>query len=234
MSRLLSLALCCVLVPLGGRAEEAPAPAPASVQDAAPAAESAPPSAVASDAPLRKEEAPSQEEPPTVTSSPNAAPAPASRRVVAEILIGGGGLVVVGLVGQAVAPGGRLGGCAGCARDYNDGFILGAGLGAGLGVYATGRFMGGQGDFLATMAGAGLGTAGAFLMLGDEDDRRGNARTFTALALPLAGAIAAYEVSSALSASSGGSSASREAPRLVPVATATREGGVLGGLAGSF
>lgn len=175
--------------------------------------------------------------PPSVSTRSEGETGKTVRRVLVETLIGGGGMVLGAVAGQALSPGGFSGSCSGCAPDYSAGFMLGAGLGSGLGVYGAGTLMGGDGDFLATMAGAGLGAGGAFLLLDAGDGQgRGNTNAFTALLMPLAGAIAGYEISNALSGLSVSPPPrwSRQAPRLVPVASATKDGGVLGGLAGRF
>ncbi|QSQ26854.1 hypothetical protein JY651_18900 [Pyxidicoccus parkwayensis] len=251
MSRLLSFALCCVLAPAVGRSQEAPTAAASAVQEprlevAASAVRDSVPDAPAdstsradgagpvSDAPLREERPSVDEAPAEVTSRP-LGPGRVARRVAAEVFIGGGASVAGLFTGQALFPGSPNSRCEGCAKDYSTEAVLGAGLCSGLGVYTAGRLMGGQGDFLATMAGAGLGTGGALLMFGTADDRLNNtARTFTALLLPLAGAMTAYELSHALAGFAPSTRWSKEAPSLVPVASTTKDGGVLGGLVGMF
>jgi hypothetical protein len=86
------------------------------------------------------------------------------------------------------------------------------------------------------MSGAGLGTGAVFLLIhNSEDSGSANVMVATSLLLPVAGAIAGYEISSAFSTYYSPSPRwSRESPRLIPVATATKDGGVLGGLVGRF
>jgi hypothetical protein len=220
----------CVLAPVVGRTEEA---APPPTVDTSPRSEDSA-SRAASDAPLREETPPVDEEPPSVSSHAPPGAGQLTRRILAEVFIGGGAFVVGGVAGQALTPEGLGHKCEGCSRDYSTAFVLGAGLGSGLGVYGAGRLMGGQGDFLATMTGAGLGTGAALLMLGADDDRNGNVDTYTALLMPLAGAIAGYEISHFFAGAPPPRNWSNEAPRLVPVATTTKDGGLLGGLAGRF
>lgn len=210
MARLSTLVLLCVFVSGVARAESA-------------------------DAPLRQDDSTKvKTPPPSVTSRSEAGEV--TRRVLMEVLFGGAGLVVGAVAGQALSGKGLGADCSSCAVDYNSGFVLGAGLGSGLGVYGTGSLMGGDGDFLATMLGAGLGTGAAFLFLNAaKDDLNGNAMVFTSLAMPLAGAIAGYEVSGALAGYTPSPPRwSSKSPKLIPVATTTKDGGVLGGLVGRF
>jgi hypothetical protein len=231
MKRILSLALVCALAPglAGATAPEAPrtevtVPGPAQ--------------APSTDAPLRRdspgERPPNSPETPPPAVSVQATGARATSRVLVEVLFGGGGFVAGAVIGQALSGDKWL--CSGCAQSYNTPVLLGAGLGSGLGVYGAGSLLGGNGSFLATMSGAGLGTAAAFVLLrGTDDTSSSNTIVYTGLVLPLAGAIAGYEVSHALGLGSAPARQwSSERPQLVPVAAATKDGGLLGGLAGRF
>ncbi len=232
MTRILSLVLVCGLVPAWAGAVEPAEPVTPEALPAEPAPRVAA-RAPSADAPLRQDTPTEAETPPSVSSSSD--PGRTTRRILVEAVVGSGGFLVGALIGQALS-GETWSKCSGCAKSYNTPLLLGAGLGSGLGVYAAGSRLGGNGGFLATMSGSGIGTAAAFLMLrAAEDNPHGSAQVYTALLLPLAGAIAGYEISNVLgelaplSQRSSGASA-----RLVPVAATTKDGGLLGGLAGQF
>jgi hypothetical protein len=246
MSRLLSLALCCLLVPAVGRAQEPATSEPVAVQETAqgafPELDSAPrpdgsAPRTALDVPLREEATPSVDKAaPTVTTHSGSERGQATRRVLMEVLAGSGGWLVGGFLGRTLYVDVLRGRCFDCSHDYTRPIFLGAGPGSGLGVYAAGRLMGGEGGFLGTMAGAVLGTGSAFLLLETDDGPSTLARELGTALMPLAGAIFAYEISNALAGSppSPSPGGSGEAPSLVPVASTTKEGGVLGGLVGRF
>lgn len=110
-------------------------------------------------------------------------------------------------------------------------------VGIPLGVEYAGESVGGQGDFLPSLAGTLVGT-GAGALFGLSQDGGG----YLAVGLivgPVLGAVIGYEISHALNvgrssyqARAGGSVA--QGLRVAPLIGATPRGGFLGGLSGSF
>ncbi|NMO23179.1 hypothetical protein HPC49_52815 [Pyxidicoccus fallax] len=229
MKQLRSLALFCVLIPGVGLSREvasSTAPRPEATSEA-PAGT---PSVPAADAPLRQDRSPEESPPPSVSSIAEDGSGEGTRRVLTELLVGGGGVVLGTLAGEALS-GGSFTNCGRCEDDNHPMVRLGAGLGAGLGVYAAGSFMGGKGSFWATMTGAGLGAGTGYLLF--RNSEYPIPLSSLVVLLPLGGAIVGYEISSARGDDSPPSQRA-EAPRLIPVAGSTRDGGLLGGLVGRF
>ena len=109
--------------------------------------------------------------------------------------------------------------------------VVGTMLGAATGVYLSGTWMDGRGGALPTFAGALVGGA-ASTGLYAAGMGRDDPSTLFLLALPLAGAITAFEVSSALRPPRP-RAARLDGPHLVPTVGVTPDGGTLG-LAGRF
>jgi hypothetical protein len=121
-------------------------------------------------------------------------------RVIVETLAGFGGEIGVGFVGVALADVSCNAAHSGdCTLAAAGGLVLGADLGAALGVYAAGRSMDGDGRLGPTLLGSfGGGAAGVALAMAMGPS---NGYVLIPLVvLPLAGSIVGFETTSSLSA----------------------------------
>jgi hypothetical protein len=160
-------------------------------------------------------------------------------RVMIELLYGGLGGIVMGVVG--FGAGFAAGGCGfpdGCYTRGDDivsssVFATVYTLGVTFGVYAGGRQTGGRGGYVPALVGGALGATVGSAAVGLDKDA----------ALPgillgsFVGAIAGYEISNALAGPD--STSTRPLPttsglHAVPVIAPVASGGVIGGLAGRF
>jgi hypothetical protein len=157
------------------------------------------------------------------------------------------GFVVAGMVGYAslfplflaVSPfckGGLIDGFADekCNQAISAGMTVGAAFGASLGVHSIGRLLYGRGKYWHTLLGALAGTApGAVLGL------TADLRTAPFIAILLASQSIGATVAYALSDSSfvppeDSSPRAASSIPVLPVVSATRAGGLMGGLIGRF
>jgi hypothetical protein len=160
-------------------------------------------------------------------------------RVAAEIGAEAVTAFVTGLGG--VIPGYALCGALGlgspnsflgrCTEYAGYGFLVGASLGAPLGVWWGGKLMGGQGTFLGALLGAGAAAllgAGTTLFVTNDD-----IKIFVVPVFSLVGAIVGYEVSHAIASSSNSSKRDAVGASLEPVLSFSGRGTALG-LSGRF
>ncbi|WP_224372549.1 hypothetical protein [Hyalangium versicolor] len=120
-----------------------------------------------------------------------------------------------------------------CGAAVLTGLTLSYTVGVSMGVTGTGRFMGGQGDGLATFLGSLSGAAVA-AGIGVATDNIG-LFILSALVGPIIGAVAAYEISHAvLTRPDPPEHQARAGFHVMPVVGTTPRGGFLGGLAARF
>lgn len=215
-----------VPVPAPGEAPQPGADEP-EPSGARPGPEEAPPS-----------EPPGQEPKPSVSTealprkeaaAPPEDPVP---RVALEVVGGAAGGLVGGSVGAAAGfllstP--TMGCTSECRVTVLAGGFAGVALGIPAGAWLSGRLMGGQGRFLATVAGSAVGWGGALLgtlLLGSDNETL----SLVLLALPVAGASAGYELSHS---ARRGAASQEPTVRVMPVAGFGERGPRLG-LLGRF
>jgi hypothetical protein len=113
--------------------------------------------------------------------------------------------------------------------------LTGIGLTAGatFGVVGAASLLGGEGRFLPTLAGSGLGLVGGMLAALALGPQIGEAAFLALIMGPPIGALIGYEYSHAKALESG-PAPTASAPRVMPLVTVTPRGGILGGLVGRF
>ncbi|MBZ4407745.1 hypothetical protein K8640_05945 [Myxococcus sp. XM-1-1-1] len=195
-------------------------------------------------------EGPSTQTPPLV-SVPEAAVAPSSAQagsaplgqrpyrrrahIPLGMLLGGVGLASGAMVG--LAAGNALTGCNGypCSNNAALSLSLGVGsaLGAASGVYLMGRWLRGQGSFGYTLLGATLGALPSSLMLTSSSDDVVVIGVLNLLVTPILGSFFGYRMSHSASLRAQEQELAQQAV-WVPTFTRTKEGSLVGGLAGRF
>ncbi|MFP2924450.1 hypothetical protein ACLESO_04385 [Pyxidicoccus sp. 3LG] len=240
MSRSASLLLAVLLLPRAALAQDVPpATEPASAQEriAAPPLMAAPEDAPATASPAAPVATVSREPDPFLT--------PRKKRILMGTVSGSLGTLAGGALGgtlslKPLASCGSFPGTVYCGESLVP-LYAGMAAGSGLGVYTSGRLMGGKGNLLLTMLGAGLGTVPVALLSdggapGSPLVSKNGAHIIPSLLLPTAGAILFYELSHAILEPAPEPVQRREAPGFLvaPTVGATPRGEVMGGLVGRF
>ena len=215
--------LCCLLLPLQGLAQ-----AQASEEPQAP--------------PSPPQQGDSQEAPQGEIIPPSKHATRGSGSAVSRVPFG----ILLGTLGGGIGtiPGAIFGSsvcfneCGSVDPAASVGMALGA-VGALIGCAATinltGDWLGGQGDFWPTALGTLLGALGGvgIAVLAFSSGEVNLVAVFAVLFGPAVGGVIAYEISHARNTRAAPATSS-SGPRIVPVLTASRRGGFIGGLAGSF
>ncbi|ADO74368.1 hypothetical protein [Stigmatella aurantiaca] len=159
-------------------------------------------------------------------------------RLMLELLAGAAGGAGMGAVSFLVGASVISGACDGDSLDcFVPLFMMGGAgalIGVPLGVYGAGKLMKGRGQFwptlIGTVAGAGLGLAGALA------SQNGTALILGLSAGPVVGAIVGYEISHLVPGfpTRPGTVRPGLGLSMLPSFAATPGGGVLGGLSGRF
>jgi|GEM_PF-6705532 len=191
--------------------------------------------------------------PPPLTSAPEDAPSgvrgastPIDTRVrLAGALLGGAaGTAAGGTIGGLFSMG-KLTSCGSFPATIHCGqslipIFIGMAGGSGVGVFATGRALGSNGNFALSVLGGGLGTVVVALMTGDNAPgeplvTEGGTHIALSLLIPTAGALLLNELSHRFSGGepSSRSQHRREGLQLAPTVGASRDGG-FAGLVGRF
>ncbi|MFY1826688.1 hypothetical protein ACN47A_12290 [Myxococcus fulvus] len=151
------------------------------------------------------------------------------------ILLGGAGLVSGATVG--LVAGNWLAGCAGfpCWNSVGLAFSLGVGssIGAASGVYLSGRWLQGEGRFGYTLLGAAIGAMPSSLLLSSNSPGVATIGVLNLVVTPILGSFVGYRLSHSSTVRAQERELSRQVV-VVPSFTRTREGSLVGGLAGRF
>jgi hypothetical protein len=233
--------LCCLLLPLPGLAQDSTAPEEPAPAVTPPPLIQAPPGPI--DGPHAGPDAAPSE------SSPRGEiihrewyaerdPSPTIPRLLLE-LVGGSVGATVGII-----PGGLLIISAFCTNGCGGGeesrAILGLGLalagfagGAAVGITGAGSLLHGEGEYWSTAGGAALGTLVGTLVGLALASSAEEAAIIPFLAGPVVGGMIAYELSHSKAIARKQRNPALT-PRVMPMATVSPRGGIIGGLVGSF
>lgn len=177
-------------------------------------------------------------ESPAQALSPSLAAHPYQRRahISLGILMGGAGLVSGAALG--LVAGNWLAGCDGFPCQNSAGLALslgvGSALGAASGVYLSGRWLQGEGRFGYTLLGAAIGAVPSALLF--SSNAPGMAAAIGAINLvvtPILGSFFGYRLSHSSTVRARERELSQQVV-VVPSFVRTREGSLVGGLAGRF
>lgn len=225
--------LCCLLFPLQSMAQAQPSSEPLGPV-------SPPPLLPAPGAPEEGQEAPpeqSGDEYGSLEERDTASPGSPAVRIPVGILLGTLGGVIGALPGTTILFEDFCLDCSEASDQVVFGLLVGmAGmtLGSAVAVNLSGDWLGGQGTFGSTFVGAllgmlgGLGAGGAVVAAGS-----GEAGLIVALMGPAVGGVLAYELSDTHERRMA-LSAMASKPRVVPMVTVSKQGGLIGGLVGIF
>ncbi|NTX08393.1 hypothetical protein [Myxococcus sp. CA040A] len=165
-------------------------------------------------------------------------------RLAGTLLGGAAGTAAGGTIGGLFSMG-RLTSCGSFPATIHCGqslipIFIGMAGGSGIGVFATGRALGSNGDFALSVLGGGLGTVVVALMTGDNAPgeplvTEGGTHIVLSLLIPTVGALLLNELSHRFS---GGGLSARSPRRdegllVAPTVGASRDGG-FAGLVGRF
>ncbi|WP_164013409.1 hypothetical protein [Pyxidicoccus trucidator] len=195
------------------------------------------------------EDAPAEASPATPvatgSSEPEAFLTPRKKRILVGTVAGSLGTVAGGALGgtlslQRLASCGSFPGTIYCGESLVP-LYVGMAAGSGLGVYTSSRLMGGKGNLLLTMLGAGLGTVPvALLSDGNPPGRpavsKNGTHIIASMLLPTAGALLFNEISHAVLGPEPVPVQHRKDPGFLvaPTVGATPRGDAMGGLVGRF
>ncbi|MCY0998425.1 hypothetical protein OWM54_14915 [Myxococcus sp. MISCRS1] len=151
------------------------------------------------------------------------------------ILLGGAGLVSGAMVG--LVAGNWLAGCAGfpCWNSVGLAFSLGVGssLGAASDVYLSGRWLQGEGSFGYTLLGAAIGAMPSSLLLNSNSPGVATIGVLNLVVTPILGSFVGYRLSHSSTVRARERRLSQQVV-VVPSFARTKEGSLVGGLAGRF
>ncbi|MCK8497730.1 hypothetical protein [Myxococcus fulvus] len=157
------------------------------------------------------------------------------RHLPLGILLGGAGLVSGATVG--LVAGNWLAGCAGfpCWNSVGLAFSLGVGssIGAASGVYLSGRWLQGEGRFGYTLLGAAIGAMPSALLVSSNSPGVATLGVLNLVVTPILGSFVGYRLSHSSTVRARARELSQQVV-VVPSFARTREGRLVGGLAGRF
>jgi hypothetical protein len=216
----------CVLVPLQGLAQSSPPPA---LLPAPESSEEVPP-------------APSEEAKPQGEIIPRRQPATGVGRAIGRVALGTFGGLLGGFVGAGPALGlsTLMESCDGCHNVTASTTIALVGVAGGvggiaLGVWGSGALLGGEGRYLPTLLGVGVGAltgGGLAVYLAEEQDVSEEKALLSLVIGPILGGIVGYEISHAIEVDRLQEITPGVA--LFPTVGVPPSGGVVAGLVGRF
>jgi hypothetical protein len=234
-TRLVTLLLSCVLLPLSSPAQ---APEPPQAEGTPPPLIQAPQEEPTSEAPPAPEAGPAPETPQGELIPREHTPGtqkPVSQRVPVQLLVGTAAAAGAMLLAYGVMETDPQD-CDGSFCDYS---VLFLGLGVGavgltvgppLAIWLVGERYEGRGRFWPTLAGGALGTLGSILSLvALPNDTPPELAIAVAGIWPVLGSMILHELTRLPSYAPSDSGA-----RVIPVVSVSRHGGLVGGLVGTF